>query len=356
MFSFDRHDAAGWIAAALGLAAVAIVTALTSSPANALGAALLYIGLLAGGFASILLHELGHALAAWLVGWRVWIVSVLPIIVRFGHPPRLSTKLSHDVGGYVMGSPPTMALDSRWRSIIFSAGGPLASLLTGPLFIAWLTTLPRSGWETPTGAGLLGAALAFGCASTWSAVWTLWPMRSRSGRPNDMLMILAMLGEPRRPAEASGGAWAAALFENGVEPSAWPAWMRDAVTRGAASPWATPESATLAFVSALESGDEAGARAAARRGARGAGQVLRAFVLVCFDGDAAGAESQLGGAGPDPDWETLAWLRRVTEARIADLKGDDSTAQLTREALRREIRSGPPHPFWERRLSAPWTF
>lgn len=352
MFSFDRHDAAGWIAAALGLAAVAIVTALTSSPANALGAALLYIGLLAGGFASILLHELGHALAAWLIGWRVWIISVLPIIVRFGHPPRLSTKLSHDVGGYVLGSPPTMARDSRWRSIIFSAGGPLASLLTGPLFIAWLTTLPRSGWETPTGAGLLGAALAFGCASTWSAVWTLWPMRSRSGRPNDMLMILATLGEPRRPAEASGGAWAAALFENGVEPSAWPAWMRDAVTRGAASPWATPESATLAFVSALESGDEAGARTAAQRG----GRVLRAFVLVCFDGDAAGAESKLGGASPDPDWETLAWLRRVAEARIADLTGDASTAQLTREALRREIRSGPPHPFWERRLSAPWTF
>jgi len=63
-FRNKLSNAAGWLAGAAGLVAVIVVTALTSSPDNALGAALLFLGLMVGGFLAITVHELGHALAA----------------------------------------------------------------------------------------------------------------------------------------------------------------------------------------------------------------------------------------------------------------------------------------------------
>ncbi|MBC7768428.1 MAG: M50 family metallopeptidase [Phycisphaerales bacterium] len=343
-------DAAGWVAAAGGLVAVLVITALALSPTYALGAGLLFVGLLAGAFLAIAVHELGHALAAWLVGWRVWIISVLGVVVRFGHAPRLSTRLSHDVGGYVLGTPPDDAHDTKWRSIVFTAGGPLASVLTGPLFIAWVATLPRDGWETATGAGVLGAMLAFGVASFWSALMTLWPLRGRGERPNDMMMILTTLFAPRESADARGVACAWGLFEYGVEPSAWPLWMHESIARSANGPWAAPPAGLLAFVSALDLGDEAAARAAAQRGALDFGATTRAFVSAFFDSDAQAAETQLAKAAPDPGLESLSVLRAFAEASILTLKGDAQGAARAVSAIASDLHSGPPQPFWDRLL------
>lgn len=75
------NDAAGWVIVACGLVAVIVITAITSSADNALGAGHLFLGLLAGSFLAVAVHELGHALGAHLVGWRVWIISVAGIVV-----------------------------------------------------------------------------------------------------------------------------------------------------------------------------------------------------------------------------------------------------------------------------------
>jgi len=348
--SNNLSEGAGWVAAAGGLLAVLVITALALSPAYALGAGLLFVGLLIGVFLAISVHELGHALAAWLVGWRVWIISVLGIVVRIGHAPRLSTRMSHDVGGYVLGSPPSNARDSKWRSVAFTTGGPLASLLTGPLFIAWVGTLPREGWETATGAGVLGAMLAFGVASTWAALMTLWPLRGRDERPNDMAMILATLFSPHASADARGVGAAWSLFEYGVEPSAWPLWMHESIARSATSPWATPAANFVAFVSALDQNDEAGARAAAQRGAHEFGASMRAFVAAFFDGDAEAAETKLASAASDFGLDSLSLLRAFVEARIFRLRGDEQAATKTLSTITHNLNSGPPQPFWERRL------
>jgi len=324
-------EGAGWIAAAGGLLAVLVLTALALSPAYALGAGLLFVGLLAGAFLAIAVHELGHALAAWAVGWRVWIISVLGIVVRFGHAPRLSTRMSHDVGGYVLGS-------------------PLASLLTGPLFIAWVATLPRAGWETATGAGVLGAMLAFGVASAWSALMTLWPLYGRHERPNDMAMILSTLFSPHSSADARGVGAALSLFEYGVEPGAWPRWMHESIARSASSPWATPAASLVAFAVALDQDDEAAARAAAQRGTHQFGVTMRAFVAAFFDGDAAAAETQLASVATEPHLESLSLLRAFAEARTLTLRGDQQGAAKALHAIGRELNGGPPQPFWERLL------
>jgi hypothetical protein len=343
-------EAAGWIMAGCGLITVVVVTALVSSIDTALGAALLFAGLLAGGFLSIAAHELGHAAGAWLVGWRVWIVSVLGVVVRPGHAPRLSTKLSHDVGGYVLASPPDAARDGGWRSIVFSAGGPLASVLTGPLFIFWLATLPRDGWDTPLGAGVLGSMLSFGVAGASAALMTLWPSRGRDGRPNDMTMILEALSERAEPADARGVAWAWSLFEHGVEPSALPQWMRESVARSANNPWASPAAPLIAFASALQAGDEAAARKAAQLNAGDIGKLMRAFVSAYFDGDAQAAETQLAGLAIDPREETLLLFRAFIDARVLSLRGDPNGKARMLAVIADELQSGGPKPFWERLL------
>jgi hypothetical protein len=345
------NDAAGWVIAACGLVAVIVITAITSSPGNALGAGLLFLGLLAGSFLAVAVHELGHALGARLVGWRVWIISVAGIVVRLGHAPRFSTKYTRDVGGYVLGSPPEGALDVPWRSITFSAGGPLASLLTGPLFIYWLSTLPRGDWETPLGAGMLGAILAFGAASTSAAMATLWPMRSRGGRPNDMGMILDELFSRRPRTETQGVAWAAALFGHGVEPRAWPRWMHESIARAATNPWAPPTAAFMAFVAALETNDEPAVRRTAQRDAHEPGQLMRAFVSAYFDNDAQSAEKHRHGVAIHPSDEALVLLDHFISARIATLNGDTQTAARHYAAIAEDLTIDAPKPFWEQLLT-----
>ena len=346
-----QTKAAGWLLAGFGLVAVIGITAITSSPGHALGAGLLFAGLLAGGFLAVLVHELGHAIGAWLVGWRVWIISVTGIVVRLGHAPRFSTKYTRDVGGYVLGSPPDAAHDNRWRSIVFSAGGPLASLLTGPLFIYWLATLPRDGWETPMGAGALGAVLAFGIASSSSALLTLWPMRSRGGRPNDMGMILDTLFLRPPAAESQGHAWAWALFGHGVEPSAWPRWMHESIARAASNPWGSPSAPFLAFVIALDRGDEAAARAASTLNAHDLGKLMRAFVAAYLDRDPQAATQQISGLLIDPNDDALTLLHSFITARIAALNGDRDSAAHAYAAIADDLRIDAPKPFWEKLLA-----
>src|SRR5262249_19003953 len=149
-------------------------------------------------------------------------------------------------------SPPDAAHDSRWRSIVFSAGGPLASVLTGPLLLPWLIFTPRDGWlETPIGAGAYGAILAFALAGASAAFWTLWPLWG-GGRPNDGAMILHAMFKRDPSADVRGAGWAWALFEHGVEPDAWPRWMHEALARDLRSPWASPLTPLVAFFCALQ--------------------------------------------------------------------------------------------------------
>lgn len=339
-------QAAGWLLAGCGLIAVIVITAIVSSIDTAFGAALLFVGLLAGGFLSIAAHELGHAAGAWLVGWRLWIISVLGVVQRPGFAPCLSAKLSHDAGGYVLASPPTAARDSRWRSIVVSAGGPLVSVLTGPLFIAWLMTLPREGWDTPLGAGAFASALAFGGASTISALITILPSRGRGGRPNDMQMILDAAFKRDPSIDVRGVSWAWALFDHGVEPSAWPNWMRESVMRSARNPWASPAAPLLAFFCALEAGDEGAARSAANGSAHDVGRLVRAYLYAYFDQNAQAADAELKAAQISPYDETLILLREFVLARIATLSGDAGAAGRAHARIAEELESGAPKPFW----------
>lgn len=344
-------DAAGWVMAGCGLVAVIVITALQASVDDALGAGLFFVGLMAGGFLSTAAHEFGHAAAATLVGWRVWIISVLGLVWRRGHGLRLSTKYSQDVGGYVLASPPDATHDSKWRSIIYTAGGPLVSLLTGPLFFVWLMSEPRDAWtQSPIGAGAFASILAFGIASSFAALWTIWPSRGRYGRPNDMAMILDALFERDPSEDVRGVAWAWALFENGVEPEAWPRWMHESIARSGNNPWASPVASLLIFFCALDRGDEDAARHTAQRSAHQPSKLMRAYVHAFFDADANAADTELCAIEGEFGGESLQLLRDLVKARIHLLSADARSASAL-AWIADDLRSGVPRPYWNRLLA-----
>lgn len=336
---------AEWFAA---LGCLGGVIAIAAWQGYGLGAAFALIGLFVGGFLSIVIHELGHALCGWAAGWRIWIISAAPVSWRLGHGPRFSTRLSGDVGGFVLGSPPSDAHDNRWRSILFSAGGPLASLIAGPAFIYWLTTFPPGSWDTPHNAGLLGAALALGFHSAYAAAFTIWPWKTRSGAPNDMLMILAALFAPRPDKRERALIWAEALFEYGVEPSAWPRWVRDAVETSAL----TPKTQALSFALAIEAGDINRAREIAYARDDDAAKVLRAYLLAA-NGDGDAADDVLAAIEDRSKIEGVAPWRSLALAYIQAQAGAHASARHALDDFADGLAELPtPHPFWQARIAA----
>jgi hypothetical protein len=77
---------------------------------------------------SIMIHEAGHVLAGWLVGFRfvLWIAG--PLCIQAGQFPRLNWNWRQM--GLVISIPP-IAPALRTRQILFMAGGPAANLLIG---------------------------------------------------------------------------------------------------------------------------------------------------------------------------------------------------------------------------------
>lgn len=350
-FRDKLSDSAGWIMAGAGFIAVIVITAMMTSVESGLGAGFIFLGLLTGGFSATLVHELGHALGAHIAGWRVWITSVLGVVQRHGHGLTLSTKYSHDAGGYVLASPPDDARDNKTASIIVSAGGPLASVLTGPPVIAALFFLPQGAWrETVYAEALIVSMLAFGVASTFAALATGIPSRGRGGRPNDMQLILDAAFTKASPPDVRGLSWAWGLFEYGVGPDEWPPWMRESVARSAANPWASPIAPLLAFVCALDDGDEAAARHAARRTTHWSGKLTRAYVAAYFDNNAAAADAEMHALEIDPSETSLTLLREFVRARIATLKADTQGAAYALTAISDELNAGAAKPFWARLL------
>jgi peptidase M50-like protein len=134
----------------------------------------------------LLLHELGHALAARSVGWRV-----SEVVIGFGRELR-RFQIGHTrvriralpVEGYVVPSPSSVAHGRRKQAWIY-LGGPLAELLLLGV-VGWLLD-----WNMPgTSESVGGIALeSLAVAAALGVVSTLLPYRS-GGNPSDGLGIV----------------------------------------------------------------------------------------------------------------------------------------------------------------------
>lgn len=125
-------------------------------------------------------HELGHAVAAKLSGWRVNVFAVGPIAYHlinhdFAILPR---KQRQEFGGFVLPSPSSQEVWSRQRHIAISAGGPVANLLLCASLFAWVLWSPSQAYD----ANQLNVPMflsALGIASLGTALTNGLPIGSK---------------------------------------------------------------------------------------------------------------------------------------------------------------------------------
>jgi hypothetical protein len=165
-------------------------------------------------FLAIVIHELGHLAAGWIVGFRFDTLRVGPISLYFEYGKlKVSFRKSFPAAGYA-----GMRVDRirrlRKRLLIFVAGGPIANLLSAAataLFLAY--TRPKSSW-------LAAFCDMFWMISTISGVINLMPLRvgvlyADGAR---ILMLLSSVPRSRRWISQNAIVWQS---HAGVRPKAW---------------------------------------------------------------------------------------------------------------------------------------
>jgi tetratricopeptide (TPR) repeat protein len=138
---------------------------------------------------STMIHELGHAAAAWMQGWRVHAINVaglsfLPISRRFRFEPNAQFNA---IGGFVFSSV-TEGKDwatGQWKIIL---AGPLANLFVA---IGFYTTLPSNL------DGFNSGLLAISGTSLLMGISNLMPHRLSNGWSNDGLALIEIANGQR---------------------------------------------------------------------------------------------------------------------------------------------------------------
>jgi hypothetical protein len=149
--------------------------------------------ILGGPTLAVLIHELGHAFAAWRCGMNVRAIAVGPLElrtrpIRFHFSERI---FGEDIGGHVRYDESFGRYLTRRTDALITAAGPIANLLSALIcFMA----------AAQFGDTVLGR-LTIGFAYTSLAAFALsaWPFHLQSGRGNDALEIVRMLRRERAP-------------------------------------------------------------------------------------------------------------------------------------------------------------
>jgi hypothetical protein len=113
---------------------------------------------------TVVVHEFGHAIAAVLVGRRVYVVSIgrgaTIASWRFGD---LEILLARDLAhGFIQAFP--KGPEARWRTTLYLAGGAIANLATAAMSTALLIDFPESQ-VGPTAQCLASVIVGFGLSN-----------------------------------------------------------------------------------------------------------------------------------------------------------------------------------------------
>jgi hypothetical protein len=336
----------GWLVSALAFALGVyglMIIVFTSLPPGLFWVKLTL--LFAGWFPVILVHELGHAIAAWLVGWRVWIFHVAPFAI-YTRPLswRFTGDLSGpDIAGFVLALPRDAKTDTWRRSAWVSLGGPIASWLQAALCLSVLWWSPLilggyddSSWSVEDPAWMSALILALGCYALAAALLSSWPRKTQ--RDNDGQHILEIvaakktLGVPQ-----SGGGLASLLSKHGIRVSAMEPWMIEGLARSGGLPDAVASEKLTRILEALLRNDMAAAQSLCEQLARDhplsiEARAARAFSAVWFDADIAAADAILAKLHV-PVRDDCFRLRQLTLAAIHKLENEVEAAEHVLDEL-----------------------
>ena len=146
---------------------------------------------LAGFALAVTLHEIGHLLAGWMVGFRFSSLTIGPIALRLEYGRlRAGFRRALPAGGYA-----GMHIDRirklRRRLLRFSAGGPLMNLLTAALAASWLAYAP------PRSIALAISLELFWMMSALLAIINLLPLRIGMLYTDGARMLMLRLSLPK---------------------------------------------------------------------------------------------------------------------------------------------------------------
>jgi len=177
--------------------------------------------------ASVIVHEAGHAIAAWAIGWRVHVISAFSLGYLPAHRKfhRVERSGSSDFAGFVFSSPPA---PDGWRkgSAIVVLGGPLANIVVGLCAIGIADSWARfSIW----GMGDMVAVGALGLVSLTLGVGNFLPFWGHGQSASDGARLLSIFFGGSLAGERPVGNWLAGQIADGK--SNWPSSLQERFER-----------------------------------------------------------------------------------------------------------------------------
>jgi len=306
--------------------------AFPTGPAVTLGFGCIVLGSLI----CIFVHEAGHAAAAALVGWRVFVFAVRPVAFQIANRnvARMGRHDDEGIGGYVLAMPVNEELATRGRWAFFVMGGPIANLLLAPLCAAiW-------SWRHPQ--YLEALIVGLGLQSLHTLLFSILPHpRSLQSSDGQKLWQLCSRDIDWRGRTALG--WVGSMGRQKVRLRDTPRWIdKHLVATMSQNGSLTPEEIET-LPKSLEIGrildsvpvDVARARTLldAFRASYGPGEwqaSCDAYLAAVWEGEGHAAAERLWQGAQSEDMEPL---RLAAEAAVAARLGDADSAKAKLEAM-----------------------
>jgi hypothetical protein len=198
--------------------------------------ALLFGLSLIGIFVATLIHELGHAIAALLAGWRIIVFAVQPFAIHFPNSNLAIPGKKQFAGrlGYVAAvpaSPETLTV-TRW--MIFVAGGPAGSFCFAAYLAAMAWIFSSAASQSPELRFLTALCAGFALQSACTGITTLLPRQAPSFTTDGWKLRRAW-SKPENLPERNVLPWLLALRKYRIRPRDIPQWMVDDIRQRAMS-------------------------------------------------------------------------------------------------------------------------
>jgi hypothetical protein len=307
------------------------------------GPALAFLCLIISSLISTLLHEAGHAIAAWAVGWRVVVFAVWPVSVRLTswsigfEKPGSGT----DYLGWVKTIPAGPDKDTcrNWYTILAAGPATSLSIALAAFFFAFVW-LPK--WDTPNiSVSTIGFGFAVGCVASF--LFNVLPS-ARSHHETDGDQIRAMADPAYDYHKGRALIWLGTLVSANVRPRERSSWLLDAARLDHADNQEIAKLLDATKLARLLDSFEID-RNAARESIEAYRQkygtddwltAIDAYVTACYDREPGAADAILAG-WPRPETPTPMFV--AAEAAVAAANGRQEEAKDRLRAMMKLVRA-----------------